>query len=69
MHTYLYKIFSTLNINSNIHHLEAEQLSIPYSIPSPLNGALLPAIYRLDSYLYLTVAPIPWITGPYLQYV
>ena len=30
MRTYLYGIFSTLNINSNIHHLEAEQLSIPY---------------------------------------
>ena len=30
MCTYLYGIFSTLNINFSIHHLEAEQLFIPY---------------------------------------
>ena len=30
MHTYLYTIFSILNINFNTDYLEAEQLFIPY---------------------------------------
>ena len=46
-----------------------EGILIACGIPNSLNGALLPAIYGLGSYLSLTVTPIPWITGPYLQYV
>ena len=33
MHTYLYNIFSTLNINFSTHHLETEQLFMPYYDP------------------------------------
>ena len=46
-----------------------EGISIACGTPNYLNGAPLPAIYGLGSYLSLTMTPIPWITGPYLQYV